>query len=393
MSAAERFNCFPNPEQRLLLKACIHSEERGFEAYLEWKSLLHFDLDRSDKLLPMIFDQLDDGSRRLLPYLYKKYQGQFQDPIIQSVKGYYRHCWYKNQILIHELKGLIRQLKEVGIQTMLTKGMALSYMYYQDFGSRPMSDLDLVVPEHQQAKTLEIIQKSGWVDLNTRKQVTGFSGALSHSRAFVNQKGYELDIHWKPIREALNSSWVDELWESSIPLEFDGLSTSTLHATDQLLHTFLHGMEWNKVSSIRWVLDATKILQAEKNFDWELMRYKVQKRQLAPFFQAGFHVLDEFENHDWCKQLDLHQPASRLSKYYFKLKTKRRKPGDLTFISFRLVQLRLFYSKSLFRGIYLLILTFSWNWSLKGNPVKTILILLSQVLRIRRHPSVNHGSK
>ncbi len=336
-----------------------------------------------------MFDQLDEASRRLLPYLYKKYQSN-PDPLIQSIKGYYRHCWYKNQILIHELKGVVGSLHAEGIDTMLTKGMALSSLYYNDLGSRPMNDLDLIVPLEQTPQVFEMIQDMGWVDARTGTRVKGSTRVLSDSRTFKNAKGHELDLHWRVVREALNPAWNQRMWEDRIEIEVSELTCATLHPTDQLIHTLLHGLEWNQVASVRWILDAILILKNERDFDWELCSQKAEQYSISPFLENGMKYLETFDDFilENCKLI-----TSRLSRRYYQLKLKPKEPGDLTHLRIRLLQLRLFYPGTFLEGLMAFVATFSWNWTLKGNKFHAIWALVGQALGFKQHPSTGHGSK
>ena len=91
------------------------------------------------------FDNLDGGSYRLMPMLYKKLVplGINDDVLYEKIKGIYRYTLYKNSLALAGLHEILRALSEAGVPVMLLKGGAMILKYYPDRGMRPMNDIDL----------------------------------------------------------------------------------------------------------------------------------------------------------------------------------------------------------------------------------------------------------
>jgi len=125
-STSCRGGCWPTWRQELLLRAALLRGKEAIAAWREWKSSV--DVDR-----------LDQGSRRLLPLLYRNLRAHgVEDPLMNSFKGIYRLTWYKNQMAFHKMTSLLRSFHHAGIETMLLKGAALVMLHYPS-RSRPSS--------------------------------------------------------------------------------------------------------------------------------------------------------------------------------------------------------------------------------------------------------------
>src|SRR5215470_12661875 len=133
---------WPTPRQELLLKAALLEGEAAVEAWESWRA--NTDIHR-----------LDQGSYRMLPLLYRNLQKhEIKDPVMEKLKGVYRHTWYKNQILFSRMAAILRSFQEAGIDVMVLKGTALVLLHYKDYGLRPMNDFDVLVRLKQSSEAI-----------------------------------------------------------------------------------------------------------------------------------------------------------------------------------------------------------------------------------------------
>jgi hypothetical protein len=135
------------PNQELLLKAALFSGEDALEAWSKWRDAVDWE------------GHFEPGSFRLLPLLYNNlHKHGVDDSAMGKLKGIYRQAWSKNQTLFHEMAKVIEFLQNAGIKTMLLKGASLSLLYYKNNGSRPMADIDVLVPLKQARLADELLQ-------------------------------------------------------------------------------------------------------------------------------------------------------------------------------------------------------------------------------------------
>ncbi|WP_201352031.1 nucleotidyltransferase domain-containing protein [Hydrogenimonas urashimensis] len=248
---------WPSQEDTYLLEAILLPKDAALEAWEKW-------------LRTVNYEALQEGPQRMFPLLYMKLRKEgVEHPLMQRFKGIYRRAWYKNQMTFHRIRPLMEALDEAGVRTVILKGAAMIALYYRDLGLRPMNDFDFLIRLSDVAKALPVLKKEGYEPIDGTWEM--FDEELfyfMHGFGFRHtQTGQELDLHWHLLRENCGTHDDDALWQRVQPVDFNGFSTYTLDATDHLMHTCVHGLEWNPVASIRWIADAKTIID-NSEIDW-----------------------------------------------------------------------------------------------------------------------------
>lgn len=274
-------NCFPDPHQELLLRACIFSAGPGLQAWEQWKDSVDL-------------DDIDWASFRLLPMLYRKLSLQgVQDPLMGKLKGIYRYNWAKNQRLIHRTATLLKLFQDHSIETILLKGGAMSLFYYEDSGLRFMDDFDFMVKFCDAPRALDLIQNTGWVpEIPTPR----LFNPHSHAKNFRESKNVGIDIHWHLLSRCFSEKDDESFWGKAIPTKIQGVPTHILDPADQLLQTCIHGAAWNGVPPIRWIADAMILLQRSgEHMDWDRLLSHAEKWRLSvPLGETLRYLSEEF---------------------------------------------------------------------------------------------------
>jgi hypothetical protein len=268
--SSERGHLWPTAEQELLLRACLLRDQTGLKNYREWASRVDV-------------EALDYGSFRMLPLLYRNLQRLgLETSALDKFKGAYRQTHYQNKLAFHRVGALLDLLARAGIATLVLKGAALIPLYYGEAGVRPMADFDLVVRPEQALATIRLLERSGWERDPGLPLTPGFI-STQYSWHFSLPAAAELDLHWYIFDQCCYPDADTESWESSVPVEIEGFPTRALNPTDQLLHTCVHGAEWNPVPPLRWIADAMTILdRAAGQIDWQRLLRQAQQRRLVP---------------------------------------------------------------------------------------------------------------
>jgi hypothetical protein len=313
----------PSFEQELLLKASLlhgSSAQQAFEAWI-----------RSVEI-----EELDSGSRRLLPLLYDNLKGEGIDhSFLVHCKKVYLEAWAKNRTLFGKITPLLQDLHKGGINTLVFKGVSLIVRYYRNFGLRPMSDFDILVPVQKALEAFGLLQKNGWTPRSesARTSPSDFM-SIRHSCLFKNETKTELDLHWHILRECLGQEADDDFWEAADPLEINGFQTLCLTPADELFLICIHGSHWSNISPIRWITDAVMIIQSGLEIDWNRITAQAQKRRLIlPIRTALLYLKDNFDIFlppAFLKDL-YHLPVSREELKEYKTRTLRR-PSRVTFL-------------------------------------------------------------
>ena len=270
--------CWPTMEQELLLRASLLEGRDAFDAWKEWESKVDIDL-------------IDQGSRRLLPMLFRNLRAQgVENSVVDKLKGMYRLTWYKNQMLFQRMATLLRLFHDSGIQTMIMKGAALVLLHYKDLGQRPMDDFDVLIRKEHVLPAIDMLTELGWKpitefgwkpDLESLKANPEMLLSVRHAIAFMDAAERHFDLHWHVLIECRYNHADDDYWDSAKIIDLHGIPTHVLNPTDQLFHICVHGAFWHSVPTFRWVADAMMVLKtAESDIDWDRLTSHAQKRRL-----------------------------------------------------------------------------------------------------------------
>lgn len=275
-------SCWPTAEQQLLLRACLLEGEAAANAWQQWTARVDI-------------EAIDAGTYRLLPLLHKNLERLgLQDKNSSKLKGVHRLTWCRNRLLFHHVQAPLKALNEAGVPVMLLKGAALIDDFYKDRGARPMGDFDILVPTSQATCAIGVLQSAGWRPL--RRSLESFSAnyfSIMHADAFVNDDGYEIDLHWHLLYECCWPEADQDFWQMTGAREFEGATVQTLAPGDLLLHVCTHGVRWNRVPALRWIADAKLILDAARpQIDWNRFIRLARDRELTLVVHGSLGYLD-----------------------------------------------------------------------------------------------------
>jgi hypothetical protein len=260
---------WPNRQQELLLTAALADGETAIRAWQDWQS--HEAIERAD-----------EGSARLMPLVYFNLTRLgLRDPSVVPLKEAFIRTRYANKLRLKRLEALLSLFESRDIPTLLLKGVALTLQVYRDPGLRPMADLDVAVPHRCAEQATAVLRDNGWSSPDLPPAVRVSPESIP-TILFVAADGAEFDLHFSPFIESLSWPSVAPFWSAATPLRVGDANTSTLSATDHLLHTLAHGARVNwAVPPIRWVADAMWLLRGEAPIDWDRFVAQASALELA----------------------------------------------------------------------------------------------------------------
>ena len=253
--------CLPTARQQQLLQAAAAPIEIARPAWEKWRA--EGDLD-----------EVGSASGRLLLWIYHR-----RDELglcaedVAALEPRYRQVWLRNQVLLNRSAVLVSRLQASGISCLLLKGLPLLIEVYRDEGGRYLEDFDLLVHAEDVQRAVYLLNTLGWKtpypdEVSTKK---------SHAHGFSNAEGFSCDLHWHLLW--LPHAQVDEtpLWLAKRPIQLRDEPTFTLSVEHLLLHLCVHGMSWETVPPIRWILDVHLLLRYHVA-KWEAVLAEARRR-------------------------------------------------------------------------------------------------------------------
>jgi hypothetical protein len=237
-------------------------------------------------------DRLDHGSYRLLPLLHETLQREgICDPVQATFRDAYRHTSIQNQLRFRDLKIVAGAFDAGGIPIVLLKGAALIAEYYESYGSRPMDDIDVLVPTEGAEEAIAILGGLDWVPADT---LTEKRLRTLHGIGFHDADGRKIDLHWHLTPETGGPGGDDRFWQRARPVTLAGVTALALHPSDLLFHVCAHGIKWNRIPPVRWVADASAILaESSVEMDWEWLLAAAERYRLVLPIREALRYLSE----------------------------------------------------------------------------------------------------
>ena len=232
-------------------------------------------------------NDVDESLRRLLPTLYPHYiSAGFKHPAVAHIRGLYGLARALGARVRESAADAASILADAGIPVLVLKGVPLAKEYYEDFGARPMSDADLMVPESvtiEQIRTL-LEGTPGWV-FEARADI--------RSATFRSPSNMSVDVHRFLLSHATFDGSTDALWADSHELVLrDGAApVRSLSPEHQVFHGIVHGIPWNRVSPHRWIVDVGTVLRKSPDFDWNKVTELAVDYRLSATLATGIEWL------------------------------------------------------------------------------------------------------
>ena len=279
-ATADAARCRPTASQELLLRVCLAADDAAaVEAWQRWCATTDL-------------DAIDEESFRHLPLAWYRLQGKVaQTRTYEIAKGVYRQAWYRNAMLLRTVAGVLTDFGSAGIESMPLKGTSLASRYFPAPATRPMVDIDLLVPHARVEDAFAVLRSAGWrpvKELPARTLVD-----YAHAVSFVREQT-NLDLHWNALWAQRRAGADAPFWENAVRIHHPGARAWALAPSDELFHACMHGARrsqnaysWAPLPLIRWISDAAMIAHRHP-IDWARID------ALAARYHARLQLYDAF---------------------------------------------------------------------------------------------------
>lgn len=259
--------------EKLLLRACLYKNAQALEAYEGWKSSIDI-------------NELNHGEVRLFPLLYHNLtQMGMKDAFTEKYKGVTKRTWLFNQNLLHKASGLFDGLNKRSIPFCLLKGGAMALSVYKDLSLRPMDDIDLLISKKNVSQAASLLNDLGFHSMIPDVDISDYFD-FRHSLGFRNDEGFIIDLHCYILEDCCGDGELHPFYDLTVGCSYKDREIQVPQPTEHLFHTIVHGMRWNPTSSVRWVSDSCKLIEAYP-IKWnKLLEYAISYQLVLPVKEA-----------------------------------------------------------------------------------------------------------
>ena len=162
-----------------------------------------------------------------------------------------------------EFRRIARALRERGIPVIALKGLHLAELVYRDISLRPMSDLDILVPEAQVKPAVDLLLASEY-ELD-RRYARGYDAGLTHRRL-----GIMVEVHWTLAEPTERyTPPIEDIWRSAPQATVGDAKTQVMSPEFLMLHVCAH-LAYQHVFAfdLRALCDIAEIVRAHPVLDW-----------------------------------------------------------------------------------------------------------------------------
>lgn len=273
--------CWPTQSQKEVLTLALHDNAAAELWHNTWRQRGISDLDRaSQRLLPLIW------------YNLNRLEVEDQDSLAIAKREFHR-TWYRNQLALRHLAGVMKPMQDLGLRPILVKGASLILTTYNSPALRPMTDWDILVPFEDAHKAIEFLL-ADWLPATRIPDERTIK--YKNSQGFrAHESQYDLDLHWTLLPEGVGKRYDDDYWQRAVPAKLTAdLDVLTLSPTDQLFHICVHGAknDWGDTAPIWWIADAAWLIRKHP-IDWELIIDLAVEQHLVVTMRYALRYLHE----------------------------------------------------------------------------------------------------
>jgi len=203
-------------------------------------------------------------------WIYKRYKSGLLKELDDAHMSQWKSVYFNNTILYQKYLQVFNKvqvlLKEKGIPLIGLKGIALSSELYSDEGLRPMSDIDILVPEGKGSEALEVLLMNGGKQtVVPRSEIHEQIDA--HVRA-IKVDGILVEIHQRlfSVGSVFYLKNTDR-FSNSVSIEKQDIVIERLNDKLMAYHLVAHAIKGIQMGGLRlgWLLDIALLIKPIEN--------------------------------------------------------------------------------------------------------------------------------
>lgn len=277
-----------------LISPAINDQKRLRDLILSndicWNDII--DCANQNMLIPALYDALHQHD--LLKLIEEKL-------IVEYLFTVYELNRVRSEAILVQTQKICHLFSQINVTPVLLKGVAvLGEGYYHTIGARVMIDIDILVPENDIIKCIELLEsKGGYRPVDSKKVWTKASWETGHHhcRRIYHEDGVApLELHRRPTGTAFfSNTLLMKYLRPSKTIE----NAYIIEPTFEVYHSFLHS-EISHQYHKDYILELRNLHHAvvvatvcEKEMDWDLLTQEIERHKLSSMWSDYIYMLRE----------------------------------------------------------------------------------------------------
>lgn len=267
---------FPTETQLDLLKAALLPAEQAATAWRRWKARR------------LQFETLDQPSGRMLTQVWANRDAAAISAKDRAVlKRLYHRTLASNAAELSGALEIIPLLVDAGIPVLIFKGADLIAIYPEHLGLRPISDVDVLIPEADGEHAIALLTGAGC-------EVKGGHGmgpfGVHHSRPYECPNGSALDVHRWAFKTGGDDRSMFKTAREATLLGHPVLIPSATECLVTAIATAFSGLGLG--APMKWIADAMLLFEIEGDaIEWDILLERARRPGLTLGLTAGLDLL------------------------------------------------------------------------------------------------------
>jgi hypothetical protein len=183
---------------------------------------------------------------------------------LQQLQSFYYHTVQHNLRVFSDLKQILQQSNEKGLQVVLLQGIALLQKIYKDIGLRPLTDIDLWVLPEKRSVFGTLMKQLGY------QSDSIYPNTYRKNQTIVDVNSHILWADRIKSRKRLLSRSQHVIHDDIEICRFEGQSAGCLNVIDEVFYLSLHAFK-HCISRLVWLVDIKQLITGWSTSNWKAL--------------------------------------------------------------------------------------------------------------------------
>jgi hypothetical protein len=231
-------------------------------------------------------------------------QGSCSPPpsVVEELRRTYLSGAARNVRRFLELSRILGAFRTASIAVIPLKGAFLAEAVYADIALRPMSDVDLLVPLPEMARSLETLRALGYAS-DYEFDHLAEEAISQHMPLMHGPNGVVVELHWTIVDPLLRTEFretdLQGVWDRAVLATVAGVPVQALCPTDLLLQLCLHVAAQHRFdgATLQGYVDMAAVVKRYGDaIDWEAFASRARNWRIANGVQLALLLAAEWTN-------------------------------------------------------------------------------------------------